>query len=263
MEQNRITEVEIKAVQPLLQQHNVVGSTVFNEDCLTGMKRYPDNYFDLAVVDPPYGINATNMQMGSAPNRSRTDGYNSGPSISTAIKTKGRLNAGSGKLKNRLLNTSLIDWDNEKPSQEYFDELFRVSKNQIIWGGNYFDLKTTRCVLCWDKCQPWENFSQWEMAWTSFDKPAALFRYSSTGGANTEKKIHPTQKPIALYDWIFRRFSERGMRILDTHLGSGSSRISADKAGLDFTGFETNRDYLKNHEERWKAYKSQLRIEGW
>ena len=145
--------------QPTLQQHNVGGSTVFNEDCLTGMKRYPDNYFDLAVVDPPYGINATNMQMGSAPNRSRTDGYNSGPSISTAIKTKGRLNAGSGKLKNRLLNTSLIDWDNEKPSQEYFDELFRVSKNQIIWGGNYFDLKTTRCVLCWDKCQPWENFS--------------------------------------------------------------------------------------------------------
>lgn len=239
----------------------MANSTVILGDCVQLMKGYADNYFDLAVVDPPYGINATEMQMGSAPNRSRTDGYNSGPSISTAIKTKGRLNTGSGKLKNRRLNTSSIDWDNEKPTQEYFEQLFRVSKNQIIWGGNYFDLKPTRCVLCWDKCQPWENFSQWEMAWTSFDKPAALYRYSNTGGANTEKKIHPTQKPEKLYDWIFRRFAKEGMKIIDTHLGSGSSRISADKAGLDFTGFETNEQYFKAHEERFKQYKSQLRIE--
>lgn len=238
-------------------------STVFLEDCVTGMKRYTDNYFDLAIVDPPYGINATNMQMGSHPNRSRNDGYGSGPGISTAVKVKGRLNTGSGKLKNRMLNKSVIDWDNEKPTQEYFEELFRVSKNQIIWGGNYFDLKPTRCVLCWDKCQPWENFSQWEMAWTSYDKPAALFRYSNTGGANAEKKIHPTQKPTELYDWILRRFANDGFKIIDTHLGSGSSRISADKAGYEFVGFETNEHYLTEHNKRWKLHKSQLRIEGW
>src|SRR5690606_14600473 len=119
----------------------------FNKDCMIGMKEFPDNHFDLAVVDPPYGINAPNMKMGSNPNRSKNDGHGSGPAISTAVKIKGRLNQGSGKLKNRMLNTSSIDWDNEIPSQEYFDELFRVSKNQIIWGGNYFldYLPSTRC----------------------------------------------------------------------------------------------------------------------
>lgn len=151
----------------------------FFEDCLIGMKTYPDNYFDLAIVDPPYGINAANMSMGSNPNRK---GLNQYPGTSTAIRLKGRLNSGEGKLKNRLLNKSNIDWDSEIPSQEYFDELFRVSKNQIIWGGNYFDLPPTRCFIIWNKNQPWENFSQAEYAWTSFDKPAKLFTYSNRGG---------------------------------------------------------------------------------
>lgn len=226
-------------------------SEVTNEDCMVMMARYPDKYFDLAIVDPPYGINATNMQMGSHPTRSRTDGYGSGPGISTAVKLKGRLNTGSGKLKNRLLNTSSIGWDNEKPSKEYFNELFRVSKNQIIWGGNYFDLNPSRCVVCWDKMQPWENFSQWEMAWTSFDKPAALFSYSNTGGANAETKIHPTQKPIALYQWLLKRFATAGNKILDTHLGSQSSRIAAYKLGFDFSGTELDKDYFDQGNERF------------
>jgi site-specific DNA-methyltransferase (adenine-specific) len=115
-------------------------SSVRNIDCIEFMKQFTDGFFDLAIVDPPYGINAANMQMGSHPNRSKTDGFNSGPGISTSVKLKGRLNSGSGKLKNRLLNKSEIGWDNEIPTKEYFDELFRVSKNQIIWGGQLFSI---------------------------------------------------------------------------------------------------------------------------
>lgn len=221
-------------------------SIVTNECCMEMMKRYPDGYFDLAVVDPPYGINATNMKMGSHPTRSKLDGFGSGPGISTAVKIKGRLNTGSGKLKNRMLNKSQIDWDNKIPTQEYFKELFRVSKNQIIWGGNYFPLPPTRCIVCWDKMQPWENFSQWEMAWTSFDRPAAMFKYSNTGGANAEIKIHPTQKPYPLYRWLFTKFADPGFKILDTHLGSGSSRCAAHDLGFDFYATEKNEIYFND-----------------
>jgi len=234
-------------------------SEVFNIDCMEGMKQYPDKYFDLAVVDPPYGINAPNMQMGSHPTRSKYDGFGSGPGISTAVKLKGRLNTGSGKLKNRMLNKSKIGWDNEKPTAEYFTELFRVSKNQIIWGGNYFGLPETRCIICWDKLQPWDNFSQWEMAWTSFDKPAKMFRLSNTGGANSETKIHPTQKPVKLYSWTYHTFLPEGGKVIDTHLGSGSNRIAADKAGnIDFTAYEIDQDYLKAQEKRYREFKQQL-----
>jgi site-specific DNA-methyltransferase (adenine-specific) len=229
-------------------------------DCMEGMKQFPDKYFELAIVDPPYGINAPNMQMGSHPNRSKNDGYGSGPGISTAVKLKGRLNQGSGKLKNRVLNKSKIGWDNEKPSAEYFSELFRVSKNQIIWGGNYFDLPPSRGVVCWDKMQPWENFSQWEMAWTSFDKPAALFKYSNTGGANTEKKIHPTQKPRDLYKWLLKRFAKEGDKILDTHVGSASSIIAFEDLKFDYVGFEIDEEYFNNANKRIQQFKSQIKI---
>lgn len=212
-------------------------------DCMDVMRQYSDKHFDLAIVDPPYGINAPSMSMGQ--NLSRNDGFSRGNSTAVKIK-KGRLNQGSGKLKNRLLNTSDIDWDNEVPSPEYFAELFRVSKNQIIFGGNYFDLPPTRCVICWDKCQPWENFSQWEMAWTSFDKPAALFSYSNTGGANSETKIHPTQKPIKLYEWLLTKFAKEGDLILDTHLGSGSIVVAGNKLGFEIVATELNETYFKN-----------------
>lgn len=232
-------------------------SALYLIDCIEGMKMYPDGHFDLAIVDPPYGINATNMQMGSSPNRKGVGQY---AGISTAVKLKGRLNTGSGKLKNRMLNKSSIDWDNEIPTQEYFDELFRVSKNQIIWGGNYFPLRPTRCFVVWNKNQPWENFSQAELAWTSFDKPAKLFTHSNRGGANEETKIHPTQKPFYLYDYCFKHFAEEGMKILDTHVGGGSIRMSAYKNRCDFVGFEINKEYFDGSIKRFDNYKSQLTL---
>ena len=121
----------------------------------------------------------------------------------------------------------------------------RVSKNQIIWGSNYFDLPPARGMVCWNKLQPWDNFSQFELAWTSFDKPAKLFSLSNTGGANSETKIHPTQKPVKLYDWLFNQFAKAGWRVIDTHLGSGSSAIAAHYGGFDFVGCEIDANYFK------------------
>ena len=213
------------------------------------MKSIPNKFFDLAVVDPPYGINAPNMSMGTNLNRKR-GGYNS-QSVAQRLK-KGRLNSGAGKLKNRALNTMPCDWDYSPPPQKYFEELFRVSRNQVIWGGNYFPLPPTRGVLCWDKIQPWENFSQFELAWTSFDCPAAIIHLSNTGGANRGTKIHPTQKPVELYHWVFKKFANPGDKIFDSHLGSGSSRIAAYKMGFDFYATEINKQYFDAQEKRFK-----------
>ena len=150
-------------------------SEVYNIDCMEYMKTVVDGYFDVAIVDPPYGLDKSSTQ-------------------------------GSGKLKGRCLNRGNIsEWD-VRPSQEYFDELRRVSKHQIIWGGNYFDLPPTRCFIVWDKQQPWQNFSQAEFAWTSYDKPAKLVTISKS----KETKIHPTQKPVELYAYILRTFAIGG-----------------------------------------------------
>ena len=225
--------------------------TITNECNMQLMARYPDGYFDLAIVDPPYGINAPNMKMGAGA-KSR------GGRSSTAFDLKkGRLNQGSGKLKNRILNNSKITWDNETPNNEYFTELFRVSKNVIIWGGNYFDLPPTRCIICWDKCQPWENFSQWEMAWTSFDKPAALVRISNSGRGNHDKKIHPTQKPVVLYKWILDKYGMGGGKIIDTHLGSGSIAIACHDYGFELVACELDPDYYNQAIKRIKDHTSQ------
>lgn len=234
-------------------------SIVYNEDNKITMSRYPDKYFDLAVVDPPYGINAPNMNMGTNKSRNKAGQY---PSISTASKLKGRLNSGGGELKNRLLNTSNIDWDNEVPTNEYFEELKRISKNQIIWGGNYFHLPPTRGIIIWNKNQPWDNFSQAEIAWSSFDCPAKLFTYSNRGGANLETKIHPTQKPIYLYDYCFKYFGFKGMKVYDSHVGSGSSRISADRyEAEEFVGSEINTQYFNDQEQRYFNYKKSLKLD--
>ena len=222
-------------------------NVAYNMDCMEAMKQFPDNAFDLAVVDPPYGIGADNFKNGAGASK---DG---GKLYSTAVKMKNRLNTGSGKLKNRLLNQSDCSWDSEPPQKEYFNELFRVSKNQIIWGGNYFDLPPTRGIIVWDKVQPWENFSQVELAWTSFDRPAALFKMCNT----MPGKIHPTQKPIALYEWLFKKYAKPGDKILDTHLGSGSSRIAAYNAGLYFIGYEINELYFNLQEERYQKHTAQ------
>lgn len=218
------------------------------------MKTIPDKFFDLGVVDPPYGINADNFNNG-------TGKKTGGKGDSTAVKLKkGKLNQGAGKLKDRLLNKSDCGWDFSPPSKEYFDELFRVCENCIIWGGNYFDLPPTRGIIVWDKVQPWENFSQVEMAWTSFNKPAALFQYCNAGGVNREEKIHPTQKPIALYTWIYKKYSKVGDKIFDSHMGSQSSRIAAYKAGLDYYGCEIDETYFKLGEERFQKYAAQTNL---
>lgn len=224
----------------------------YNMDCMDGMKEYPDKYFDLAVCDPPYGINAPKMKMGS---------HNGRESTAEKIR-KGRLNQGAGKLKNRALNTMNCDWDSERPSMEYFEELFRISKNQIIFGFNYFSdfLPPSRGIIVWDKRQPWKNFSQAEVAWTSFDMPAALVKISSRGGANSEEKIHPTQKPVALYEWILVRYAKEGFRILDTHCGSASSLIACEHFNLDYVGFEISKDFYNSAKERLEAEKAQIRF---
>lgn len=221
-------------------------SEVYNMDCMEYMKNIPDNFFDIAIVDPPYVINAPKMSMGS--------GFSGGK-----CNSKKRLNGGSGKLKNRVLNTSDCTWDENPPDENYFKELFRVSKNQIIWGGNYFNLPPTRCVVAWDKCQPWENFSQVEIAWTSYDKPAKLYRQINSG-ANSEKKIHPTQKPVELYKYLLTTFGKpnSGQKIFDSHLGSGSSRIAAYEYGFDFYACELNKSYFDKQEKRFKKFTEQL-----
>ena len=200
------------------------GNIAVCDDCMNLMKTLPDKAFELCICDPPYGM-----------------------------KEHGAQNGGAGTLKYRAYHNGCIDrWD-IAPSKEYFIELMRVSVNQIIWGGNYFDLPPTRCVICWDKCQPWESFSQWEMAWTSFGKPAGLFKFDNRTG----NKIHPTQKPVALYEWLLTRYAKPGDKILDTHLGSGSSRIAAYNLGFDFVGCEIDPDYFKAQEERFAAYTAQ------
>jgi site-specific DNA-methyltransferase (adenine-specific) len=219
-------------------------------DCMEVMREFPDGHFDLAIVDPPYGISAPRMGMASDV---RDGKYRRGAG------RKNRLNAGAGKLKDRALQRLSSDWDARPPGPEYFIELQRVSKNQIIWGGNYFDLPPTRCVVCWDKEQPWENFSQWEMAWTSFDRPAAIFRRQN--GCKEPGKIHPTQKPVKLYEWLLLKFSSPGQRILDTHLGSGSSAIAAHYAQCPFVGVEIDGTYFANSCARIERETAQVAFE--
>jgi len=132
------------------------------------------------------------------------------------------------------------DWDTERASDETIREIMRVSEHQIIWGGNYYDLPPTRGIVCWNKLQSWENFSQWEMAWTSYNCPAVMITVSNTGGANKETKIHPTQKSVAMYKELLRRFAKPGDVIFDPYMGSQSLRIACYDMGFDFYGCERN-----------------------
>ena len=219
-----------------------MNSEVFNTDCLEYMRTLPDKAFALAIADPPYGINAAKMGMGGTADHRRV-----ARKLYKEHTEKGRLNSGGGKLKGRLLNRSMIDWDNQVPKQEFFDELRRISSHQIIWGGNYFDLGPTRGIIIWDKVQPWENFSQVEMAWSSFDKPASLFKFDNRTG----DKIHPTQKPVALYAWLLKNYAKPGDRIFDPMMGSQSSRIAAYKMGFDYVGCELDKEYFDKGCERF------------
>jgi site-specific DNA-methyltransferase (adenine-specific) len=205
--------------------------TITNEDNMVLMARYPDNYFDLAIVDPPYGIE----------------------------ELTGKESAnGRGRMKNRKFNSDskkFREWD-KSPNNSYFNELFRVSKNQIIWGGNYFNLPKYRCPIIWDKCQPWENFSQVEIAWTSLNKPASIFKFDNrTGG-----KIHPTQKPIELYKYLLSKYAKQGDKILDTHLGSGSIAIAAHDYKFNLTACELDKEYFDKAMERINNHVAQQKL---
>ena len=200
-------------------------------DCVQGLRHYPDNYFDLAVVDPPYGIGVDNDKKGNF--------------VMTKHKSKG--------------------WDTSIPEMKYFIELFRASQRQIVWGGNYFDLPRKKGWICWDKCNPLTGkFSDFELAWTSFLNCDRIYKQEWIGFGRKflekDSSIHPTQKPIRLYEWIFKEFSEKGWKVVDTHLGSGSSRIAANKAGLDFVGFEIDNEYFEAQEKRWQKFVGQTRL---
>jgi site-specific DNA-methyltransferase (adenine-specific) len=206
--------------------------TITNEDNMLLIARYPDKYFDLAIVDPPYGIEEITGKE-SSNNRG-------------AINKKRVFGIQSEKFK---------EWD-KSPSKEYFIELFRISKNQIIWGGNYFDLPIYRCPIVWDKCQPWDNYSKTELAWSSFNMPSSLFKFDNrTGG-----KIHPTQKPIELYKWLLNKYANTGDKILDTHLGSGSIAIACHDYGFDLTACELDKEYYDKAMQRINNHISQQKI---
>lgn len=193
-------------------------SKLYNMDCVAGMRCYRDNFFDLAVVDPPYGINIEKGML---------------------IAMQG------GKAKG---------WDKHPPEIDYFIELFRVSKHQIVWGANHFISRMpydSSCWLVWDKRQPESfSFASSELAWTSFPSVVKTFYWYPQ--KNNRNRIHPTQKPIALYEWILRKYARTGYRILDTHVGSGSSRIACYLNGLDFFGFELDKEYCQASEKRFQ-----------
>lgn len=214
-------------------------SETYLADCMDIMKNYPDKYFDLAVIDTPYGIGED-----------------------------GSKNHTRGKLAKAKNYKPYFGNDKDSPKKEYWIELFRISKNQIIWGANHFISKIpydSSCWIVWDKQNGNNDFADCELAYTSFNYAVRKFSFTWNGMIqgnmkNKETRIHPTQKPVALYDWIFKNYAKEGDKIIDTHLGSGSSRISAYKAGLDFVGIEIDKDYFEAQEKRFKIFKSQLRL---
>ena len=209
---------------------------ITNEDNMELMARYEDNHFDLAIVDPPYGIDA-NLKRGD-----------------------------TGKNKHiKQKDYHVGDWDSEIPSAEYFEELKRVSKNQIIWGGNYFldYLNNTSCMIVWDKVNGTNYYADCELAWTSFKTSVRKFEWRWHGFlqqnmAKKQDRIHPTEKPIALYEWILINYAEEGSKILDTHLGSGSIAIACHNKGFDLTACELDTEYYNAAMKRLKQHQQQL-----
>ena len=205
--------------------------TVTNEDNMQLMARYPDKYFDLAIVDPPYGINANKMTLGN------------------------------GKKK---IYRGENDWDKSIPSPEYFIELFRISKNQIIWGGNYMTeyLKPTSAWLFWDKMTGENDFADGELAWTSYK--GALRKITKQWiGSNAKdeySRIHPTQKPIHLYKWLLDKYAKQGDKILDTHLGSGSIAIACHDYGFELTACELDTEYYEAAKKRFFNHSAQTKL---
>ena len=202
---------------------------IYNQDCLEAMKEMSDNQFDLAIVDPPYGLE-------------RLKKINKGDKIHN-IKDKGK------------------NYNNTKPTKDYWNELFRISKNQIVWGANNFNLPTSEYFLVWDKKQGYPNFARCELAYVSqgLKKPAKIFEHGIHQYLSKEK-IHPTEKPIRLYEWLLMNYAKEGDKILDTHLGSGSIAIACHYLGYDLEGYELDKEYYDNALKRIKEHQSQLRL---
>ncbi len=219
------------------------------------MKTLDDMAFDLAIVDPPYGL-------GEAGKRSGTRSSKAG-----AKKFWGTKNTRGTAIKSTVFSDK--DWDNEPPSPTYFKELQRVSKNQIIWGANHFADRlniASPSWLVWDKDNGNSDFADCELAYTSFPTAVRMFKYRWSGMLqgdmkNKEQRIHPTQKPIKLYQWILSKYAQKGQRVLDTHLGSGSSAIAAHQFGCDFTGCEIDRDYYKAAKQRFNIETAQMGLQ--
>ena len=210
--------------------------TITNEDNMLMMSRYPDKYFDLAIVDPPYGIDVTNQSQGK------------GGGVAKKIEYK------------------KTDWDKVAPDKEYFVELQRVSKNQIIWGANHFISKLpydSSCWIVWDKDNGDTDFADCELAWTNFKTAVRKIKWKWSGMLqqdmkNKENRIHPTQKPVKLYEWLLMNYAKEGNKILDTHLGSGSIAIACHNLGFDLTACELDKDYYEAAIKRIEQHKQQL-----
>jgi site-specific DNA-methyltransferase (adenine-specific) len=205
---------------------------VFNEDNMIGMARYPDKFFDLAIVDPPYGIGEAGKNMASRHHSQR-----------------------KYKVKN---------WDSEPPPIEYFSELRRVSKNQIIWGANHFISRIpidSSCWLFWNKDR-YGDFADGELAWTSFKTALRMYKFTWDGFRKQiqEDRFHPTQKPTNLYKWILQSYAQPGYKILDTHMGSQSSRIAAYQMGFDYYGWEIDKEYFEAGNKRFIEQTAQLKL---
>ena len=227
--------VPLKTETPAFAKHvlpAVPSSEVYLEDCVKALKRYPDNHFDLAIVDPPYELNGWHDKGNNRNRQSAKEGS-----------------------KRKL-------WD-KMPDEIYFAELKRVSKNQIVWGGNYFLDYLGKCVapIIWDKVNGTTHFADGEMAWTSFETGTLRIYKKHLGSTEANReRMHPTQKPICLYDWQLKKFAKEGDLILDTHAGSMSSVIACLKNGYNITAFEIDQEYYDKQEKRFNEFKSQLRL---
>lgn len=234
-------------------------SVFANGDCVDAMKKFPDKYFDLAIVDPPYGNGGGTFKGGNGTRFGgkfdRYKGYFEDDLKPTSCDTVD----GSGGPAGHKTADWEIKWD-VAPTDDYFSELFRVSKNQIIWGGNYFNLPPTRCFIVWRKTNVTENFSMAmaEYAWTSFNDNAKVFDFVANG--TVEKRFHPTQKPIELYEWVLNKFAKDGDLILDTHVGSGSSLIACRETGHKYVGFEISKRYYNKALKRVNERGAQMNI---
>ena len=216
----------------------------YNCDCMQGMKEFPDKYFDLAIVDPVFGDVTKGGYMS----------HNKGQRI------------GKGKANQKGYHPAI--WSQEKTGKDYFNELLRVSRNQVIWGGNYFCnfLPTSQCWIVWDKQHPEGiTFADCELAWTSFNEATRIFRYMWNGMLqgdmkHKEDRINPCQKPVKLYEWLINKFAKEGDVILDTHTGSGSSLIACYNTNHKYVGFEIDETYYKLAKERIERETAQLNL---